>query len=252
MHSDKTRFQDYSHALEFDQRAARSDVRVQLCARLIEALGLMGQECVLDIATGTGRFAFPVSGHLNGGRVVGVDEAFAMLRVAREKIQKESMSGYLQAVGDAEVLPFRDGSFDCAFVAFSLHHFGRSSLVVQETRRVLKSASKFAVLDPVVLKAKDSLDESLNNLINQVFRRSHGEEFRFYSAEEIRGLLGKEGFEIKRADLHSFSFDQDGMEGIPTGRHWLEVAEELQGGRDEMRERFEKNYFQYRKKGEVA
>ena len=37
------------------------------------------------------------------------------------------------------------------------------------------------------------------------------------------------------------------MEGIPTGRHWLEVAEQIQTESAEMRARFEQSYLEYRK-----
>ena len=243
----QTSFHNHQHALEFDLRAAKSDIRARLTSLLIEALELKGPERVLDIATGTGRFAQPVTGQLKGGKVVGLDEALAMLGLAREKAQKEPLPGYLQTAGIAQVLPFRDGIFDCGFVAFSLHHFGRPSLMMEEARRVLRSGGKFVVLDPVVLGARDSMDESLNDFINMVFRRSHGEDFRFYSADEIRELFRQGNFRITRGDLHSFSFDQVGMEGIPTGRHWLEVAEGLDGESDEMRKRFRENYFRYQK-----
>ena len=43
--------------------------------------------------------------------------------------------------------------------------------------------------------------------------------------------------------------DQDGTEGIPTGRHWLEVANELERRPAELRERFAERYFRYEKAG---
>jgi SAM-dependent methyltransferase len=244
----QTSYHNHQHALEFDLRAAKSDIRARLTPLLIEALELKGPERVLDIATGTGRFAQPVYGKIKEGKVVGLDEAFAMLGLAREKAQKESLPGYLQTAGIAQVLPFHNGVFDCGFVAFSLHHFNRPSLMMEETHRTLRPGGKFVVLDPVVLGARDSLDQSLNDFINMVFRRSHGENFRFYCADEIRELFRRGNFQITRDDLHSFSFDQVGMEGIPTGRHWLEVAEGLDAESDEMRKRFKENYFRYQKR----
>lgn len=246
----ETHFHDYRHALEFDRRAAKSEIRVQLGVKLIETLHLTGDEWILDLATGTGRFARPVTPYLRGGKIVGVDESLAMLRTAQEQNKKEPIPGYYQTAGDVGSLPFYDGVFHRAFVAFSLHHFGNPSLMVQETRRILKSGAKFIVLDPVLLEARDSLDQSLHDQIHQVFRRTHGEKFRFLSAKGIRDLLTQEGFQITRADLHTFSFDQDSMEGIPTGRHWLEVAEQLHERSPELKRRLEENYLRYEKRGE--
>ncbi len=246
----KSSFHDHEHALEFDQRAGRSDIRAKLGLHLIEGLQLEGHEWVLDIATGTGRFAKPVSERLKGGKVIGLDQALAMLSVARDMACRESLSGYFQAAGDAGVLPFRNGIFDRGFVAFSLHHFGQPALMVREARRVLKMGGRLAVLDPVVVESCDSLDQSIHEIVNRVFGRSHGGVFRFHSAEEIQELLKQEEFRMTRADVHRVSFDQDGMEGIPTGRHWLEAAEELERKPPEMKKRFEENYFQFWKSGD--
>jgi len=87
----KSSFHDHEHALEFDQRAGRSDVRAKLGLHLLDALQLMGGEWVLDIATGTGRFAKPVSEGLKGGRVIGLDQALAMLSVAHDMASRESI-----------------------------------------------------------------------------------------------------------------------------------------------------------------
>ncbi len=132
-------FRDRQHALEFDLRATRSDIRARLSSLLIEALELKGRERVLDLATGTGRFAQPVCRQLKEGKVVGVDEALAMLGLAREKAQSEPLPSYLQTAGVAQALPFRDSTFDCGFVAFSLHHFSRPSVMMEEVRRVIRA-----------------------------------------------------------------------------------------------------------------
>lgn len=244
----ETRFHDYTHAVEYDRRAAQSDIRAQLAVWLVEALALSGNETILDLATGTGRFARPVGQRLGDGKIIGLDEAFAMLQVAREQREKEPIPRYLQVAGVAQSLPFCDRSFDSAFVSFAFHHFGRPAPgVVREVGRVLKPGGKFIVVDPVLCEPRDDLDGSLHDRINGIFRRSHGGDFRFHTAEEIKGHLQDGGLEISRADVHFFAIDQLGADGIPTGRHWLEVAEEMDTESEAMRERFEKNYLKLRK-----
>lgn len=250
MESDKKRFHDHSQAKEYDRRAASSDFRSRLTPVLLEALEIRGPEWVLDLATGTGRFARPVANRLKGGRVVGLDEALAMLRVAQEQREKEPIPGFLPAAGRAEAFPFRAGAFDRAFTALALHHFGRPPLVLREARRVLKPGGSFVVLDPVVPPVQDVLDKAVHDLINEIFRHGHGEQFHYYSAADIEGLLEEAGFGAVRSDLHVVSVDQDGMEGVPTGRHWLEVAEQIQEAAPELRRRFEEKYFRYEKRDE--
>ena len=245
-HEHKTRFHDPQHAAEFDRRT--SGIRTDLAEKLAEMLALQGDEQILDLATGTGRVARPVAKRLKGGRIVGVDQALAMLDVGHQ--HDDPIPDYYQSAGEAGALPFKSNSFDRAFVSFSLHHFGNSERVVKEVLRVLKNAGRFVVLDPVVEDAKDSVDIALETKINQVFRRTHGDDFRFHTASSIQRLLTKAGFRIPRTNILSYSFNQEGMDGIPTGQHWLEVAAELETKAPELAERLKKNYFTWHSHGD--
>jgi ubiquinone/menaquinone biosynthesis C-methylase UbiE len=239
-HDHKTRFHDPAHAAEFDRRSTMEGIRGSLTTKMIETLALSGNEWVLDVATGTGRVARPVSKHMKAGHIVGIDQALAMLDVGHQ--HKEPISSYSQTAGAADALPFKSNSFDRAFVSFSLHHFGNPSGVVKEVMRVLKGNGKFVVLDPIIEEAKDALDAALEAKINQVFRRTHGPEFRFHTASSIQRLLSKTGYRIPRTNILSYSFNQEGMDGIPTGRHWLEAALELENEAPDLAQRMKKNY----------
>ena len=245
-HEHKTRFHDPAHAAEFDRRI--SEIRGDLAEKLAEMLVLNGDERVLDVATGTGRVARPVAKRLKGGRIIGVDQALAMLDVGHQ--HEEPIPAYHQSAGAADALPFKSNSFDRAFVSFSLHHFGNPPGVVQEVLRVLKNGGRFVVLDPVIEEAKDSVDVALEAKINQVFRRTHGNDFRFHTANSIQRLLTKAGFRVPRSNIMSYAFNQEGMDGIPTGRHWLEAAEEVESEAPELAERMKKTYFTWHRHGD--
>lgn len=249
-HKHKGRFHDYTQALEYDQMAAKSDIRAQLALKLIAALELKGGESVLDLATGTGRIARPAAALLKGGRIIGLDEALAMLRVAKEQKEKEPIPGFVPVAGNAEAFPFRANALDRIFTAFAFHHFGRPALIVREAHRVLKRGGRLAVLDPVVPAPENSLDEAIHKRVNEILHSTHGEPFHYYSLRNIEDLMREAGLGIVRADLHSFAVDQEGMEGIPTGRHWLEVAVQMEHDPPEIRRRFEEKYFRYEKAGE--
>jgi ubiquinone/menaquinone biosynthesis C-methylase UbiE len=239
-HGHKTRFHDPQHAADFDRRTSK--IRADLAEKLAEMLALQGNEQILDLATGTGRVARPVSKRLvKGGRIFGVDQALAMLDVGHQ--HSDPIPAYYQSAGEADALPFKSNFFDRAFVSFSLHHFGNSEGVVKEVLRVLKNGGRFVVLDPVIEEAKDSVDVALEAKINQVFRRTHGEIFRFHTANSIQRLLSKAGYRIPRTNILSYAFNQEGMDGIPTGQHWLEAAEELETEAPELAARLKKRYF---------
>lgn len=245
-----SRFHDPDHAAEFHRRSIASETRTQMAERLADMLALKGDELVLDLATGTGRFARPLSALLRSGRMIGLDQALAMLKAGRD--QGEAVPRYSLISGDAESLPFKANVFDRAFVSFAFHHFHAPGDVVREILRVLKEGGKFVVLDPVVHEAWDAVDRALEEKINEVFRRAHGEEFRFHTASSIRNLLTQAGFGIARSDLPKYSFDQDGMEGIPTGRHWLEAAEEIEKQSPELAQRMREKYFVWERHGETV
>ncbi|MGH7827794.1 MAG: class I SAM-dependent methyltransferase [Candidatus Binatia bacterium] len=238
-HEQKTRFHDPQHAAEFDRRTSK--IRDDLADKLAEMLALQGDEQILDVATGTGRVARPVAKRLKSGRIVGLDQALAMLDVGHQ--HEDPISAYYQSAGEADALPFKSNSFDRAFVSFSLHHFGNPEGMVKEVLRVLKNGGRFVVLDPIIEEAEAPVDVALEAKINQVFRRTHGGNFRFHTASSIQRSLTKAGFRIPRTNILSFSFNQEGMDGIPTGRHWLEVAEELETEAPELAERLKKIYF---------
>ena len=246
-HEHKTRFHDPAHAADFDRRGL-SDIRASLTEKLIEMLTLKGGELILDLATGTGRVARPLAKQMTGGKIVGVDQALAMLDVGHQ--HEDPIPHYDQSAGEADKLPFKSNTFDRAFVSFSLHHFGNPSGVVGEVLRVLKNGGRFVVLDPIIEEAKDALDIALETKINQVFRRTHGDEFRYHTASSIQRLLTKAGYRVPRSNILSYSFNQEGMDGIPTGRHWLEAALELEKEAPELAERMKKNYFTWHSHGD--
>ena len=246
-HDHKTRFHDPAHAAEFDQRTL-SGIRSSLTEKLIEMLAIKGGELVLDVATGTGRVARPLSKKMSGGKIVGVDQALAMLDVGHK--HEDPILHYDQSAGEADKLPFKTNTFDRAFVSFSLHHFGNPAGVVGEVLRVLKNGGRFVVLDPIIEEAKDSVDIALESKINQVFRRTHGDEFRYHTASSIQRLLTKAGYRVPRTNVLSYSFNQECMDGIPTGRHWLGAALELEKEAPELAERMKKNYFTWHAHGD--
>src|SRR5438093_2052531 len=238
-HDHKTRFHDPQHAAEFDRRT--SEIRDDLAEKLADMLALQAADQIVDLATGTGRVARTVAKRLKTGRIIGVDQALAMLDVGHQ--HEDPIRAYYQGAGEADAVPFKSNSFDQAFVSFNLHHFGNPADMVTEVLRVLKNGGRFVVLDPIIEEAKDSVDVALETKINQVFRRTHNDDFRFHTASSIQRLLTKAGYRIPRLNILSYSFNQEVMYGIPTGRHWLEVAEEVEKGAPELAQRLKKNYF---------
>ena len=89
-----------------------------------------GTSTILDIGTGTGRFAEYFND--SGFNVVGIDVSLAMMAKARER----GLRNLIQA--DAHHLPFRGGAFDSAIMIHVLHLVRDWAQVVHEVGRVTR------------------------------------------------------------------------------------------------------------------
>jgi demethylmenaquinone methyltransferase / 2-methoxy-6-polyprenyl-1,4-benzoquinol methylase len=98
--------------------------------------------CVLDVACGTGDLSLTLFEN-TGARVVGTDFCRPMLEIAATKTAKRIPL----IEGDALQLPFREGSFDVATIAFGLRNLASVEVGLAELRRVLKPGGWVAVLE---------------------------------------------------------------------------------------------------------
>lgn len=90
----------------------------------------------LDVGCGTGRSTQPLVATATG-TVVGVDLSFGMLSRAVKTFDHERHVRFTQ--GDAERLPFPDGSFDVVFSYRALSHLSDQCQAFREMARVLTS-----------------------------------------------------------------------------------------------------------------
>jgi len=108
----------------------------------IARLALPAGTRVLDIATGTGNLAIPLAG--SGCIVTGVDIAPNLLEQGRERAAAENLTIAFDE-GDAEALPYANGSFDAVVTMFGAMFAPRPALVASEFARVLKPGGKLAM-----------------------------------------------------------------------------------------------------------
>jgi demethylmenaquinone methyltransferase / 2-methoxy-6-polyprenyl-1,4-benzoquinol methylase len=102
---------------------------------------------VLDIAGGTGDLAMAFAQRAGAqGRVVLTDINEAMLRQGRDRALDAGLV-LPTAVCDAERLPFADGSFDLASVAFGLRNMTHKEQALTEMARVLRPGGRLLVLE---------------------------------------------------------------------------------------------------------
>ena len=116
--------------------------------RAIDLLDPMGNERILDVATGTGDMVIEVAKRNLSVKIFGIDFSQRMLDLGRIKIAR---NGYNQAVslqiGSGECLPFADESFDGVICAFGIRNFADVQLGLREFFRVLKPGGRVVVLE---------------------------------------------------------------------------------------------------------
>jgi demethylmenaquinone methyltransferase/2-methoxy-6-polyprenyl-1,4-benzoquinol methylase len=138
----------------FDQISPRYDFLNHLLSLNTDVLWrrraaehLAGARRVLDVCSGTGDMAFEVHRRL-GAEVVGSDFALRMLEIARLKARRRSLEGRVRfQQADTLRLPYRDGSFDAATVAFGIRNVGDTARGIAEMARVVRPGGKVVILE---------------------------------------------------------------------------------------------------------
>lgn len=103
---------------------------------------------LLDIGCGTGTFDAMLAASPLPARVVGLDYAEAMCKVATGKAHTFEVADRLRYVNaDSQHLPFADGSFDVVTCSNSFHHYPDQQQVVREMKRVLRPGGRLMLID---------------------------------------------------------------------------------------------------------
>jgi SAM-dependent methyltransferase len=125
--------------------------------RLLDDLGLRGDETVLDVGTGHGLLLIGAAKRLPRGRAIGVDlwsqvdQADNSKAATLANAQAEGVAGRVEVRdGDMRQLPLPDASVDAVVASLSIHNiYGREGrrAAIGEIARVLRPGGKAALMD---------------------------------------------------------------------------------------------------------
>jgi ubiquinone/menaquinone biosynthesis C-methylase UbiE len=172
-----------------------SDLTNQAIDPLLEAIQVRRGMRVLDVATGPGYGAARATEA--GAQAIGVDFSAAMVAEARRLHPTLEFTE-----GDAEALPFPEGSFEGVVINFGLLHFSRPEQALSEAFRVLVSGGRIGF----TVWAKPEVAVGFGIVLDaiQTYGNIHAPLppgppfFRFSYAHECRATLQAAGFRAPR------------------------------------------------------
>lgn len=198
---------------------------------LIEKIGLIGHERVLDLGCGDGKVTAEIARAVPAGSVLGLDRSADMIRFARESFPKNAYRNLSFEEGDAEDLGFSN-AFDVVFSNAALHWISDHGPVLAGIARALRPGGRMIVQMGGKGNAAGvfaALDQLLAEL--QWSRYFSGFSFRygFFSPEEYRPWLSLAGLIPIRVGLIPKEMVYPGRDGLAgwIRTTWLPYLEQV-------------------------
>jgi len=140
-------FNDIAHRYDLLNHLLSGGTDVYWRRKAISKLNINSDSLVLDIACGTGDFAFTTN-KLKKSKVIGIDIATKMLNLGKQKsIDKKKSNKIKFLAGDGEKLPFNDEVFNAVTIAFGVRNMGDIKKNLSEMSRVLKPGGELIILE---------------------------------------------------------------------------------------------------------
>ena len=168
---------------------------------------LLPETCfILDIGCGTGDMLHIFSSERPHANLTGLDFSPNMLSVAAERCRGMARISLQQ--GNAMDLPFPDGSFDGASIAFALRNTADYSRTLHEAARVLRQGGVLLVIDsfvpqsPLVRPVYDLYFSKIMPLLGGGIRRRKEYHWltrstkNFISTDQLQELMRQAGLTI--------------------------------------------------------
>jgi ubiquinone/menaquinone biosynthesis C-methylase UbiE len=149
---------------------------------VLAELEKISSSSILDVSCGTGTILSKISTNV---KKAGLDLSPKMIYWAKQKLGGSADL----VVGDSEMLPYANGSFDVVTCTLAFHHFGQPEIVVNEMHRVLRKGGRVIICD---MYEPISWRRLLANIFMLAFSGSG--DLHSYSEKEIKWLLNRVGF----------------------------------------------------------
>lgn len=202
-------FDDITPTYDHLNRMMSMSVDVMWRKQGLDRLDIQKGDVVLDIATGTGDMAIQAAGRTECS-IVGLDLSKNMMLEAEKKWERQRLQGrYSLVKGDALEMPFPDGTFDKAMVAYGIRNMVDIERFAGEVHRVLRPGGRFLVLElsvPVCRITRPLYLLYLTRIMPLMGRFQSGNQaayeylrdsiLTFPAPAEVERLMERQGFKV--------------------------------------------------------
>ncbi|MBR1877508.1 MAG: bifunctional demethylmenaquinone methyltransferase/2-methoxy-6-polyprenyl-1,4-benzoquinol methylase UbiE [Paludibacteraceae bacterium] len=160
---------------------------------------------VLDVAIGTADLTIEMLRQGKAVQVTGIDLSTEMMAIGEEKIIREKAKGRMDesaevefVYGNAQEMPYEEGSFDAVTCAFGCRNFADLDAGLREMHRVLRPGGQVVILEfsypgnPIIRKMYDIYFSYILPFIGRIV--SHDKTAYTYLNRSVKGFVWGEAF----------------------------------------------------------
>jgi demethylmenaquinone methyltransferase/2-methoxy-6-polyprenyl-1,4-benzoquinol methylase len=198
-------FDNIAHRYDFLNHLLSLGIDITWRKKAVKFIGKINPKKILDVASGTGDFAFEALS-LKPEKVTGFDLSEGMMKYGRVKAEKLGVANIVEFVkGDSEKMPFADNSFDAITVGFGVRNFEHLNDGLQEIHRVLRSGGQVAILEASMPQ---------NTIIRALFSLYFG---------KIVPIIGR----LFSKDARAYSYLPESVKVFPEGLAFVKICEQI-------------------------
>lgn len=169
---------------------------------MVESLPLEPRFEVLDVAAGTAHLSRAIAPYVK--KVTAFDVTPEMLAEGEKEAVKAGIQNIAFKIGNAELLPFENDTFDLVVSRFAVHHFTQPSIQVAEMTRVCRPSGFVGIIDIV-----SPPEEGLAHRYNHWERVRDPSHTMALSPEAFAGLISRARLVPTITDSREIEVDVD-------------------------------------------
>ncbi|MES2622555.1 MAG: bifunctional demethylmenaquinone methyltransferase/2-methoxy-6-polyprenyl-1,4-benzoquinol methylase UbiE [Bacteroidota bacterium] len=198
-------FDNIAHRYDFLNHLLSMGIDIIWRKKAVKYIGTIQPKKILDVASGTGDFAFEALS-LHPEKIIGFDLSEGMMNYGREKAKKLKVAQIVEFIkGDSEKMPFADNSFDAITVGFGVRNFENLEVGLKEMQRVLRTGGKVAILEASMPQ---------NAIIRSLFSLYFG---------KIVPLIGR----LFSKDARAYTYLPESVMAFPRGLEFVRILENI-------------------------